>query len=1017
VAGVEAVVGVGLSVSTNLMSSDLPSWLGWLLQDGRSWVVGGLFLASAVVLTLRGDRRQAPETCPDGEASLGSAPAAVQVSGRLILSGSGADLRRPGTAETGQGSGLAAGVRCVVGDLPAAASGYTVPGDLDRVREFFSTVGPEQGRVCVLTGGRGVGKTQIAGAYARAEAGTARVVIWVSGETPDGLLAGLASAARRLGAATDVLDSVTAAGRLRGFLEGLPGKAVLVVDDAGDPATLMPLLPATGGTEVLVTSNDRRFTGLGTWLDVGGFTRQESLSYLRARTGLDDEPGANAVAQELGDLPVALAQAATVIVHRHLTYPRYLELLRERGLSVGLPPDPANPYRRPTAEAVLLSLQTLEDADPSGQVGVALTGLALLSPDGVSRELLTSLWADRMDADDVESVLSELNQACLVTWADDRDSVRMHRVVGRVIRERAADGRQLGTELERVAAALESMLPADDQAWQQRDLGQELVAHIIAVTQHAHDARAEAALVAACARLGQWTLAHLRETAELRRALDLGHAWLNDDEPLFDPSAAGADELRAELAAVHREAGHHQTALELFTTVLRYREQLLGPHHLDTLAAKEGLALTLEAAGRPLAACDLLDTVITERQQTLGSGHRDTLRSRLHLLDCHWFLGHRPRVADLAPGLVADCTSALGADDPLTLRARERAFWIAWQRGDRDHACAGLQHLLDDHIRVFGADHPRTLGLRCNGILILHSTWRSRRTRSEQSQLALTAQHQVLEADHPDLLQGRLQLVGSLWGGRWLPDVIALLSTCAQESERLLGAQSPTTLETWTYLAIAQVMAGRPFHAARMMAEIRTVTEQTCDPTYWLTMSVRHGHALAVSYTGRGKQACDLYTALLEQVSGTSGPGCRPACVTRLNLAWGLALRWRLPTAFALAFTNRRIVRSLPLSRTAAGRFYRAQPWILAAGVAVCLAAAAAIAQVLMSSTWPARLIIGVSVAVGVGCLHPAVMLLLSGLARLRYGIAVLLPRAHLPDDTLTAHHGHGQRAGIGWDT
>jgi hypothetical protein len=146
----------------------------------------------------------------------------VQVSGRLVLSGSGAGLRRPGTAEpeAGEGSGLAAGVRCVVGDLPAAASGYTVPGDLDRVREFFSTVGPEQGRVCVLTGGRGVGKTQIAGAYARAEAATARVVIWVSGETSDGLLAGLAFAARRLGRQPTSLIRVTAAGRLRGFLEG-----------------------------------------------------------------------------------------------------------------------------------------------------------------------------------------------------------------------------------------------------------------------------------------------------------------------------------------------------------------------------------------------------------------------------------------------------------------------------------------------------------------------------------------------------------------------------------------------------------------------------------------------------------------------------------------------------------------------------------------------------------------------------------------------------------------------------
>jgi hypothetical protein len=56
--------------------------------------------------------------------------------------------------------------------------------------------------VCALAGGRGVGESQVAGAYARARIrdGCA-LVVWVDAETPGQMLAGLAAVAERLGVA------------------------------------------------------------------------------------------------------------------------------------------------------------------------------------------------------------------------------------------------------------------------------------------------------------------------------------------------------------------------------------------------------------------------------------------------------------------------------------------------------------------------------------------------------------------------------------------------------------------------------------------------------------------------------------------------------------------------------------------------------------------------------------------------------------------------------------------------
>ena len=52
------------------------------------------------------------------------------------------------------------------------------------------------------------------------------------------------------------------------------------------------------------------------------------LAFLAERTGLADPAGAGELAEELGYLPLALAQAAAVIRGQQLGYGTYLERLR-----------------------------------------------------------------------------------------------------------------------------------------------------------------------------------------------------------------------------------------------------------------------------------------------------------------------------------------------------------------------------------------------------------------------------------------------------------------------------------------------------------------------------------------------------------------------------------------------------------------------------------------------------------------------------------------------------------------
>ena len=90
---------------------------------------------------------------------------------------------------------------------------------------------------------------------------------------------------------------------------------LLVFDDVADPDALSPFVPDSGSAQVLIVST--RHTAPNTAAVVADvFGADEALSFLRSRTGLDDEAGAAEVAAVLGHLPLALALAAQKIQAR-----------------------------------------------------------------------------------------------------------------------------------------------------------------------------------------------------------------------------------------------------------------------------------------------------------------------------------------------------------------------------------------------------------------------------------------------------------------------------------------------------------------------------------------------------------------------------------------------------------------------------------------------------------------------------------------------------------------------------
>jgi hypothetical protein len=100
----------------------------------------------------------------------------------------------------------------------------------------------------------------------------------------------------------------------------------MVFDNAEDIDKIRKMLPSGSG-HVLITTRRPRFGSLGPVLDLDILSRPEAVELLRRRVLNMDESTAYELAEELGDLPLGLAQAASYLEETSTPPGIYLALL------------------------------------------------------------------------------------------------------------------------------------------------------------------------------------------------------------------------------------------------------------------------------------------------------------------------------------------------------------------------------------------------------------------------------------------------------------------------------------------------------------------------------------------------------------------------------------------------------------------------------------------------------------------------------------------------------------------
>ncbi|MET8133869.1 tetratricopeptide repeat protein [Streptomyces sp. NPDC005251] len=804
-----------------------------------------------------------------------------------------------------------------MGDLPRRPVGFQPREDL--VAELARTAaGHRLAVVRTVTGTRGVGKTQLAAAYARLRIEDEwPVIAWINGETRGQLVSGLAELAAQLGVRASGEEAETSARAALTWIGRSDERCLLVVDNATDPDEVAGWLPTVGRAEVVVTTTSRAFghIAVGGQVDVGVFSPEEALSFLQERTGLDDPAGARELAEELGRLPVALAQSAAVIRSEHIGYGGCLSRLRTMPVAQLLAAVPGERYPHRMAEAVLLSVQQVESHDDTGLVRPLLDALALLSPSGVPHPLLHAVA--RCHAPDsspaADRAVGRLVEASLATRMGT-DSVAVHRLTQRVLQDRARAEETLAGAAATVGECLVEEVFDLAEAWDRREEGGPLAdqidalwnATVIALT------TLDEACTTRLAGLRGWMARYLYEVGESVRALDAAEETLLCLETalgtgseavltalrslalvreragraegvvtvrrrlldLYEQShGRDAEETlaaRAALAWAHRWAGHFDLAVAMFEALAEDVERLNGPDHTDTLNAQGDLAEVYASAGRLSEGFAVSESL---RARLMPADAVDPFRNAdevSRLADFYDSAGRAAEGAALLRRLLAEREAGEGPDASESLWIRNRLAWNCMSAGLYDEALDVAARALRDVERLF-TDDPQS-------VATVRETYANCLTQFERYDEALTELRRNVDdltslhgPDHPDVLGARRSVVRALGNAARYREAHEQTGQLLADYEQSLGADDTATLRVRSSYASACGEAEQ--HAEALDAARQSLADalRVHGPGHPWTLGCRIDLARALSRAARYGEAEALLQETSEEIARRLG--------------------------------------------------------------------------------------------------------------------------------------------------
>ncbi|MFD6663160.1 FxSxx-COOH system tetratricopeptide repeat protein [Micromonospora chalcea] len=557
--------------------------------------------------------------------------------------------------------------------------------------------------VQVLHGIGGVGKTTLSIEYAYRRMGSYDFVWWIDAETPSmigGQMASLGVAAGWVQTAADIPSAL----REVSLQLARTDRWLLIFDNAEDPASLAQWVPQGPG-HVIVTSRNPAWEMVGGPVAVNPFSRAESVALMRRLSPTLSSGEANDIAGCLEDLPLAVAQACSLMNETGMSAAEYLKELDRNGrelLENGRLPT----YPTPLTQVVVTALRRMEGECPAAVQLLEICSMMAAEP--IPVELFSPAISAVLAEPLAGQLQTTLGMRRTLGWISrygvarvDEKSILLHRLVQLVISGSIDAGRRPEVRL-RADEVLANLCPADSKSTSSWELWDRLMPHLLA----SDLAATRSSGLRSAAYAAAW---YLIERGELERGRELAATlyehWRVSLGPDDRQTLSAGHTL---VSALWRQARYAESR-DLVVEVYKRSSQAFGHDHLSTLNAADHVASNLRELGEPREARALHEDTLKRKTRILGEEHLETLGTAHNLALDLRALGLHEESLTLNQETYVRRRRVLGDNHPHTLLSAHDVAAGLLAVGRADEALALCRETLTRRIEVLGEEHPETV--------------------------------------------------------------------------------------------------------------------------------------------------------------------------------------------------------------------------------------------------------------------------------------------------------------------
>lgn len=613
--------------------------------------------------------------------------------------------------------------------------------------EIKNSLKPGEKNPCSLAlyGTGGVGKTQIALAYALNNADLYDAIWWVNAENELAMISSYKEFLQRKGI---IKEEATYKGEeivqfVRGWMEQ-NDNWLFIYDNAENEQELTNFLPLVNTGHILITSRNQYWHNRKR-IAVDVFQPQEVADFFN-RFELEGSPeDAEELAKELGHLPLALAQAAAYMLENNKSYQEYLTLFQRYRLEVFEKAEYESPYGQTVATTWHISLEKIGDESAKQLIGL----LAFLAPDHIQKEIfikaaehlpepLASAVTNELD---FNNTIKSLARYSLIQC--EQGQMRIHRLLQEVIRQLLED--KQAYYLSCCVSFLNKLFiynQFDMKSWENCA---SLMPHVQSALLHEEKLKTETVTIADLYINGaEW----FRHIAQFEKSLEWHEKALILYKKAFGSNHPNVATIYNNIGSIYDLQWKYDKALEWYKKALLIQEKVFGFNHSYTATIYNNIGVVYGKQSKHKEALEWLEKALVIDETVLGKNHLSTAMTYNNIAAIYNELGEYKKSLEWYEKALVIVENILGLNHSYTATMYNNIAGVYDNQGEDDVALEWYGKALRVSVKNLGPDHQDTATIY-NNIALVYNDHKKYIEAKEWLEKALKIIEKVLGSDHP----------------------------------------------------------------------------------------------------------------------------------------------------------------------------------------------------------------------------------------------------------------------------